>query len=281
MPSDNTPVWFITGCSSGLGRALAAAVLDREYRCAVTARDPKSVRDLVANRNSRALAIGLDVTDGAQIADAAAQAEAAFGRIDVLVNNAGATYLSSIEEGHLSEVRALFETNFFGLVRMIQTVLPGMRRRRAGCIVNISSIGGLRGLAGVGYYHATKFAVEGLSEALAQEVEPLGIRVLLVEPGAFRTAFNVRSARESRQKIEDYAKTAGATREQIRSFRGREPGDPARAAAAILKAVESTAAPLHLLLGRGTLREARAKLDVLRRDFEAWAETTVGADFPS
>ncbi len=155
-----------------------------------------------------------------------------------------------------------------------------MRRRRQGRIVNISSIGGLRSLPSVGYYHATKFAVEGLSEALAKEVEPLGIKVLLVEPSAFRTEFIERSARESRQAIDDYAKTAGATRQQIRLTSGRQPGDPARAATAIIKAVESPTPPLRLLLGRGALQDARAKLELLRRDFDAWIETTLSADFP-
>ncbi len=279
MPQQDAPVWFITGCSAGFGRELAKAVLDREYQAVVTARDPKRIQDLTSGRESRALALRLDVTDATQVASAVKQAESTFGRIDVLVNNAGYTYLAAVEEGDLGEVHALLETNFFGLARMIQAVLPGMRRRRQGRIVNISSIGGLRSLSGVGYYHATKFAVEGLSEALAKEVEPLGIKVLLVEPSAFRTEFVV-SARETRQEIEDYAKTAGATRQQIRLTSGHQPGDPARAAAAIIKTVESPTPPLRLLLGRAALQDARAKLDFLRRDFDEWAETTVGADFP-
>lgn len=280
MPQQDALVWFITGCSTGFGRELAKAVLDRDYHAVITARDPNKIQGFISGRDSRALALRLDVTDAAQVTDAVKQAEATFGSIDVLVNNAGITYFSSIEEGDLDEVHALFETNFFGLVRVIQTVLPGMRRRRQGRIVNISSIGGLRSLSGVGYYHATKFAVEGLSEALAKEVEPLGIKVLLVEPSAFRTGFTERSARESRQRIEDYAPTAGATRQQIRLIGGREPGDPARAATAIIKAVESPTPPLRLLLGRDALQDARAKLELLRRDFDNWAETTSSADFP-
>lgn len=280
MPQQDKHVWFITGCSSGFGRELAKAVLDREYRAVVTARDPKRIEDLTSGRDGRALALMLDVTDATQVTDTVRQAESAFGRIDVLVNNAGYTYFSAIEEGDLGEARALFETNFFGLARMIQAVLPGMRRRRQGRIVNVSSIGGLRSLPGIGYYHATKFAVEGLSEALAKEVEPLGIKVLLVEPSAFRTDFTRRSARESRQGIEDYAKTAGATRRRIRLISGHEPGDPARAATAIIKTVESATPPLRLLLGRAALLDARAKLELLRRDFDASVETTLGADFP-
>jgi NAD(P)-dependent dehydrogenase (short-subunit alcohol dehydrogenase family) len=280
MAQQDTPVWFITGCSTGFGRELARLVLQHGYRAIVTAREPRKTQDLAAGHDGRALVLKLDVTDGAQAEDAAKTAEATFGQIDVLVNNAGYGYLAAVEESEEDEARAMFETNFFGLARMIHAVLPGMRRRRRGCIVNISSIGGLVGFPSVGYYNATKFAVEGLSEALAKEVEPLGIRVLIVEPGPFRTDWAGRSIKQTRREIDDYTETAGANRRRIRSYSGKQAGDPARAAAAIIKAVKSPTPPLRLVLGRVAIEIARAKLDSLRRDFDAWEETTLGADFP-
>jgi len=280
MTKQDAPVWFITGCSTGFGRALATHALDRGLRAVVTARDPQKIQDIAAGHPDQALVLQLDVTDAAQVVEAVNKAEAAFGGIDVLVNNAGYGYLGAVEECEESEVRAMFEANFFGLSRMIHAVLPGMRRRRRGHIVNISSVGGLVGLPSAGYYNATKFAVEGLSEALAKEVEPLGINVLIVEPGPFRTDWAGRSLKQVRQEIADYAQTAGARRRQIAGYSGTQPGDPARAAEAIIKAVESSTPPLRLLLGRLGLEVARAKIDTLRRDFDAWETTTLGADFP-
>ncbi len=280
MAEQETPAWFITGCSTGFGRELARLVLQHGYRAAVTAREPRKIQDIAAGHDGRALILKLDVTDAAQVADAVKTAEATFGQIDVLVNNAGYGYLAGIEESDEDEVRAMFETNFFGLARMIHAVLPGMRHRRRGHIVNISSIGGLVGFLSVGYYNATKFAVEGLSEALAKEVEPLGIKVLIVEPGPFRTDWAGRSIKQTRREIDDYAGSAGANRRRIRSYSGKQPGDPVRAAEAIIKAVKSPTPPLRLVLGRVAIETARAKLDSLRRDFDAWEETTLGADFP-
>jgi NAD(P)-dependent dehydrogenase (short-subunit alcohol dehydrogenase family) len=280
MSEQNSAVWFITGCSTGFGRELAKLTLARGYRTVVTARDPQKIQDITAGHEGRGLALQLDVTDAAQVADAVKKAEAAFGRIDVLVNNAGFGYLAAVEESEESEVRAMFETNFFGLDRMTRAVLPGMRQRRHGHIVNISSIGGLVAFPGVGFYNATKFAVEGLSEALAKEIAPLGIRVLLVEPGPFRTDWAGRSIKQVRRPIADYAETAGANQRNISGYSGNQPGDPARAAEAIVKAVESPNPPLRLVLGRVALQHARAKLDLLRRDFDAWEETSLAADFP-
>ena len=177
MKAKDTPVWLITGCSTGFGRCLAEAVLSRGWRAVVTARDPGKLQDLCAGKLEQVLTLPLDVTDRAQVEDVVKKAEQHFGRIDVLVNNAGYGYLGAVEESEETEVRAMFETNFFGLARMLHVVLPGMRKRRSGHIVNISSIGGLVGFPGVGYYNATKFAVEGLSEALAKEVAPLNIKV--------------------------------------------------------------------------------------------------------
>jgi NAD(P)-dependent dehydrogenase (short-subunit alcohol dehydrogenase family) len=280
MPHQNSDVWFITGCSTGFGRELAKLVLDRGYRAAVTARDPHKIRNLTAGHEGRALALKLDVTNKAEVAEAVKKAETTFGSIDVLVNNAGYGYVGAVEESEEDEVRAMVETNFFGLARMIHVVLPGMRQRRRGCIVNISSIGGLVGFPGVGYYNATKFAVEGLSEALAKEVAPLGIKVLLVEPGPFRTDWAGRSIKRSSQQIQDYAETAGAFRERITGGSGKQIGDPVRAGEAIIKVVESDNTPLHLVLGRMALDTARSKVELLRRDLYAWEETSLSADYP-
>lgn len=272
------PVWFITGCSTGFGRELAKYVLERGYRTVVTARNPDEVKDVVAK--GEALALKLDVTDQGQIDAAIKAAEEKFGRIDVLVNNAGIGYFGAIEESEEEQVRRMFEVNVFGLSRMIHAVLPDMRKRRKGFIVNLSSVAGLRSFPALGYYNATKFAVEGLSEALWQEVEPLGINVMLVEPSGFRTDWAGRSANESKVQIDDYAKTAGEWRSEIRADSGKQPGDPVRAAQAIVKAVESTHPPHRLLLGNNAYDSATSKLDELRKEFLAWEAVSRGADFP-
>ncbi|HEY3744624.1 MAG TPA: oxidoreductase [Gemmatimonadaceae bacterium] len=273
-------VWFITGCSTGFGRELAKAVLERGYRAVVTARNPAKVEDIVAGHQNRALVLELYVTDSVQVDAAVKSAEQHFKRIDVLVNNAGIGYFGAVEESDEDEVRRMFEINFFGLSRMTRTVLPIMRAQRSGHIVNISSIGGLRSFPTLAYYHATKYAVEGFSESLALEVAPLGIKVTIVEPSGFRTDWAGRSAAESKNRIADYAPTAGKNLEDLRGYSGKQPGDPVRAAAAIITAVESPNPPLRLLLGKAALKGARAKLDMLKKDFDAWETTTVGADFP-
>jgi NAD(P)-dependent dehydrogenase (short-subunit alcohol dehydrogenase family) len=273
------PVWFITGCSTGFGRELARHVLERGYRTVVTARNPGEVKDLAAQ--GEALALKLDVTSQGQIGAAIKAAEDKFGRIDVLVNNAGIGYFAAVEESEEDQVRRMFEINVFGLSRMIHAALPGMRKRRKGFIVNFSSIGGLRSFPSVGYYNATKFAVEGLSEALWQEVEPLGLKVMLVEPSGFRTDWAGRSANESKRQIDDYAATAGAWRSQARANSGKQPGDPVRAAHAIVTAVESSSPPHHLLLGNDAYEGATAKLKELRKEFSAWETVSRGADFPN
>jgi NAD(P)-dependent dehydrogenase (short-subunit alcohol dehydrogenase family) len=278
MTNHKKPVWLITGCSTGFGRELAKHVLECGYRTVVTARRPAEVNDLAAL--GEALLLPLDVTDQRQVDAAIKAAEEHFGRIDVLVNNAGIGYFAAVEESEEEQVRRMFEINVFGLSRMIHAVLPGMRKRRSGCIVNFSSIGGLRSFPSVGYYNATKFAVEGLSEALWQEVEPLGIRVMLVEPSGFRTDWAGRSANESKRKIDDYAATAGAWSRQVRAISGKQPGDPVRAAQAIVKAVESAKPPHRLLLGNDAYKGAMAKLDELREEFAAGEAVARGADFP-
>jgi NAD(P)-dependent dehydrogenase (short-subunit alcohol dehydrogenase family) len=280
MTDHDTPVWFITGCSTGFGRELARQVLGGGRRCVVTARNPGQVADLVELAPDRALALSLDVTDPAQIGAAVEAAQARFGRIDVLVNNAGVGYFGSVEESEEAAVRRMFEINLWGLANTTRAALPGMRARRSGAIVNISSIGGIRAFPAVGFYNATKFAVEGLSESLSLELAPLGIKVLIVEPSGFRTDWAGRSADEAPQTIADYADTAGKTRNAIRGASGRQAGDPVRAAAAIIQAVEAPEPPLRLLLGKAALAGGRAKIEMLRTDFEAWAKVTEEADFP-
>ena len=272
------PVWLITGCSTGFGRELAKHVIERGYRTVVTARNPDEVKDLAAK--GEVLALKLDVTDQGQIDAAIKATEEKFGRIDVLVNNAGIGYFAAVEESEEDQIRRMFEINVFGLSRMIHAVLPGMRERRKGFIVNLSSIGGLRSFPSVGYYNATKFAVEGLSEALWQEVEPLGIKVMLVEPSGFRTDWAGRSANESKRQIDDYAATAGAWRSQVRANSGKQPGDPVLAAHAIVEAMLSPNPPHRLLLGNDAYQAATAKLEELRKEFSAWEAVSRGADFP-
>ena len=273
-----TPVWFITGCSTGFGRELATQALERGYRVVVTARKPDEVEALAAK--SEALVLKLDVTDQSQVDAAIKAAEKQFGGIDVLANNAGIGYFAAVEESEEKEVRRMFEINVFGMGRMIQAALPGMRQRRKGFIVNISSVAGLRSFPSLGFYNATKFAVEGLSEALWQEVEPLGIKVMLVEPSGFRTDWAGRSANESKKQIADYAATAGVWRSEMRADSGKQPGDPVRAAKAIVEAVASLNPPHHLLLGNDAFEGAMAKLEALGKEFKAWESVSRDADFP-
>jgi len=272
------PVWFITGCSTGFGRELARQAIERGHRTVVTARDASTLEAYAAAEN--VLILTLDVTKPDQVDAALRAAQARFGGIDVLVNNAGIGYFSAIEEGEDAEIRRMFEVNVFGMGHMIRAVLPGMRKRRSGFIVNLSSIGGLRSFPAIGYYNATKFAVEGLSEALWQEVEPLGIRVMLVEPSGFRTDWAGRSANESKVSIDDYVATAGAGRTQVRAASGKQSGDPVRAARAILQAVTSPHPPHRLLLGNDAYDGAMDKLRSLGEELRSVEAVARGADFP-
>ncbi len=271
-------VWLITGCSTGFGRELVRVLAARGHRVVATARNPATLEEFESN--PQVLTAALDVTDPDQIGRAVTEAVTRFGQIDVLVNNAGYGYLSAVEEGEDDEVRAMFEVNVFGLANMTKAVLPGMRTRRSGAIVNISSMGGLIGFPGIGYYNATKFAVEGLSEALAKECAPLGIKVLIVEPGPFRTDWAGRSLKTPKNPIADYAETAGVRREGIRDYSGQQPGDPVRAAEAIIAAVESPKPPLHLVLGRVAYEQVAGKLKDFSSELEAWRDVALGADFP-
>ena len=274
-------VWLITGCSTGFGRALAKEVLAKGYHAAVAARNTDDVKDIVEAYPDTALAVRLDVTVAAEIKAAVEIAVQHFGQIDVLVNNAGIGYFAAIEESEEEQVRRMFEINVFGLAKMTQAVLPVMRKQRSGHILNISSIGGLRSFPGVGFYNATKYAVDGFSEALSKETAPLGIKVTIIAPSGFRTDGAGRSAKDSEIKIDDYETTAAKNAGDIRGYSGNQPGDPVRAAKAMIAVTESPTPPLRLLLGAAALKGARAKLDELKTDFDTWAETTEGADFPA
>ncbi|HSN60155.1 MAG TPA: oxidoreductase, partial [Ferruginibacter sp.] len=228
-----------------------------------------------------AIAVRLDVTVQAEITAAVNTAIQHFGQIDVLVNNAGIGYFAAIEESEDEQVRRMFEINVFGLAKMTQAVLPYMRKQRSGHILNISSIGGLRSFPGIGFYNATKYAVDGFSEALSKETAPLGIKVTIIAPSGFRTDWAGRSAKDSTVKIDDYETTAGKNAGDIRGYSGNQPGDPVRAARAMIAVTESPNPPLRLLLGAAALKGARAKLEELKTDFDTWEETTTGADFPA
>jgi NAD(P)-dependent dehydrogenase (short-subunit alcohol dehydrogenase family) len=262
--------WLITGCSTGLGRAFAEAVLAHGDNAVVTARDVAKVHDLAEAHPDTALALALDVTDDAQVAAAVAAAEERFGGVDVLVNNAGYGYRAAIEEGEDGAVRQLFDTHVFGTVRTIKAVLPQMRARRSGTIVNLSSIGARISPEGSGYYSAVKAAIEALTLSLRKEVAPLGITAMVVEPGGFRTDFAGRSLMQSAEPIADYADTAGRRRKEHDTVHGTQKGDPVKAAAALIKAVESDEPPYLLVLGDDAIDGLRGALDALRTEVDSW-----------
>lgn len=278
MISSNA-VWLITGCSSGLGRALAEQVLDAGYRLVATARDAARLEDIIVRGGNRALAVALDVTNDAAIEAAVQAAEERFGAVDVLVNNAGYGYLAAIEEGEDDAVRALFETNVFGPWHLAKAVLPGMRDRGRGHVVNISSVGGMVTFPAVGFYHMAKFALEGFSETLAKEVEPFGIGVTVVEPGGFRTEFRGTSMKQSAIRLPAYAETAGKARDDLIAANGKQQGDPALGAKAIMKALQADRPPLHLVIGGDALDLIRRKIADLNTDLNAWEEVTRGTDY--
>ncbi|WP_297599371.1 oxidoreductase [Mycobacterium sp.] len=271
--------WLITGCSTGLGRALAEAVIGAGHNAVVTARDAATVAGLAESAPERVLAVALDVTKPAQVASAVQQARERFAHIDVLVNNAGYGYRAAVEEGGDADVRALFETHFFGTVAMIKAVLPDMRARRRGAIVNISSIGAQLTPVGSGYYSAAKAAIEGMSGSLRGELAPLGISVTIVEPGAFRTDFAGRSLIQSATVIDDYAATAGQRRKENDTMHGNQPGDPAKAGDAIIAAVESPEPPVFLLLGPDALAAYRYVADARAGEIRNWEGLTSSTDF--
>ena len=271
--------WLITGCSTGLGRAFAEAALAHGHDVVVTARDVAKVQDLADAHPDAARALALDVTDDAQVAAAVAAAEERFGGVDVLVNNAGYGYRAAVEEGEDDAVQRLFDTHVFGTVRTIKAVLPGMRARRSGAIVNLSSIGARMSPAGSGYYAAVKAAIEALTLSLRREVAPLGITAMTVEPGGFRTDFAGRSLTQSAEPIADYADTAGRRRKEHDTAHGTQPGDPAKAAEALITAVEADEPPFMLLLGNDASDQFRGALDDLRTEVDRWEALSRSTDF--
>ncbi|MBP9739934.1 MAG: SDR family NAD(P)-dependent oxidoreductase [Chitinophagaceae bacterium] len=273
-------VWFITGCSTGFGKQLAKEVLQAGYKAVVTARNTNDVQDIISAYPNTSIAVKLDVTNVAEIKEAVEKAIQSFGTIDVLVNNAGIGYFGAIEESEEEEVRRMFEINFFGLANMTNAVLPILRNQKSGHIINIASIGGLVSFPGVGFYNATKFAVDGLSESLAKEVAHLGIKVTVICPSGFRTDWAGRSANNSKIVINDYAPSAHANLNTIRKNSGNQPGDPVMAAKAIVMVVEAEKPPMRLLLGAGAMKGGRLKLESLKTDFDTWESVTVGADRP-
>ncbi len=271
--------WLVTGCSTGFGREISRAALEAGHSVVVTARRADAVRDFVEEFGDRAVAVALDVTDSDQIADAVSAAGQAFGGIDVLVNNAGHGYLSAVEEGEDTEVRKLFDVNYFGAVDMIKAVLPAMRARGSGHIVNVSSMTGLVANPPNAYYSSTKFALEAVTEALATEVRPLGIKVTAIEPGAFRTDWATRSMKESATPIADYIDVA-ARKDLIKQFADHLPGDPRKVAEAVLMVTTLDEPPLRLLLGRDVLKAMRDKLAALSRSIDEWESVTKDVNFP-
>jgi NAD(P)-dependent dehydrogenase (short-subunit alcohol dehydrogenase family) len=273
-------IWFITGASTGFGRLLAEEVLKAGGKVVATARKLDKIADLEKQYPKTAKALVLDVTDAGQVDSAVTQAFAQLGQVDVLVNNAGYGVAGAIEEVSETEFMTMFETNVFGLIRVTRAFLPHLRKQRSGHILNLSSIGGLVGGAGIGFYNSSKFAVEGLSEALAAELAPLGIHVTIVEPGPFRTDFLGRSGVVAATRIADYDNTAGNMRKYFADNDGKQPGDPLRAVHAMMQVVESPTPPLRLLLGKSALQRIRTKLDTWQKEIAAWEPVTVGADFP-
>ena len=268
--------WLVTGCSTGFGRRLALAAADRGDQVVATARDPASIADMAAAYEGRMIALPLDVTDPASAVSAVASAKEAFGGFDVLVNNAGYGLFGAIEEGTSAEYRPMFEVNVFGLIEMTRAALPTLRRK-GGTIVNMSSGAGIAGHGGGGYYNATKFAVEGLSEALADELRPFGVRVIIVEPGPFRTEFLGRSITMAANEMPEYAATS--RRHYRETNNGNQAGDPGKAVAVILQAIDADKPPLHLPLGPIAHGIAEGKLAAFRDDIDAWRDVSIETDF--
>lgn len=271
--------WLITGCSSGLGHAIATAVLEAGFNAIVTARSIDKVKAFEHAYPQRALAVALDLTDTASIAQTITQAEEHFGPVDVLVNNAGYGYRAAVEEGDEEDVAHLFATHVFGPIALIKAVLPGMRERRSGTIVNFSSIGAQFWNPGSAYYSAAKMALEGITLTLKTEVEPLGIRVLVIEPGAFRTDFAGRSLTGAKTEIADYAATVGPRRPANDRMHGTQPGDPKRAARLLVETLAQDELPQRLLLGSDAVRIVSGMLNRQLTEIAAWEKASTSTDF--
>jgi NAD(P)-dependent dehydrogenase (short-subunit alcohol dehydrogenase family) len=273
-------VWFVTGTSSGFGSAVGTAVLEHGDRLAATARDRDSIAPLVDESPDHAMALPLDVRDADAARDAVDEVVSRFGQVDVVLNNAGYGHVGAIEELTDAELRQQLDVNLLGVINVTRAALPHMRRQRSGHFVQMSSLNGVEGLVGGGYYTASKFAVEGLSETLADEVAHLGIKVTIVEPGPHRTRFaNAKSAKWS-EPMEDYEDSVGMARKTIRDMDGNQPGDPVRAAEAIIEVVEADQPPLRLPLGQMALDNIRAKLNGQLDELEEWSELSATSDFP-
>ena len=280
ISSKNSPVWLITGCSTGLGHELAKQVLARGWRAVVTARDKDRLSDLVAGATDRGLALDLDVNNARQIDAAVRAAHERFGRIDVLVNNAGYGYMSSVEEGEEAQIRAQFDANVFGLFAMTRAVLPGMRVLHSGHVINITSVAGYIGFPGSGYYAASKHAVEGWSDSLAAEGEPLGIKVTCVAPGPARTDWAGRSMTQTPNVIADYAETVGARLQGTSAGSGQQAGDPVRIAEAIIAISQMEQPPRHFVLGAFGIDAVTVKLKNSLAEIQACRENGLATDFP-
>lgn len=279
MMIDNSRIWLITGVSGGLGRALAREAALQGDIVFGTLRQPAQVEEFNNLVHGKTFGLELDVNDHPRIEVMVAHILDQFGKIDVLVNNAGYGLFGAIEEVSMEEARAQMETNFFGALAVTQAVLPGMRRRHSGHIVQISSMAGVRANMGMGLYNASKFALEGFSEALALETEPLNIKVTIVEPGPFRTEWAGASSARSKKIIEDYEGTSGQMIKTINSYSGTQPGDPVKGAQAIIKAVNSEKPPLRLALGNVALDAIRKKLASMEENYREWEAVTLDTSF--
>ena len=270
--------WIITGCSSGIGRAIAEYVLSIGDNVAVTARKPETVQDIVAGAPDRALALALDVTSDASVARAVAATVARFGAVDVLVNNAGYGYISTIEEGDIDEVKALFETNLFGALRMMKAVLPDMRKRRSGHIIQISSLAGRIANPATGYYSSSKHALEALSEATAREVEPLGVKICSIAPGMFRSAFSGSNLHMKQSGVSDYDDGAGARINLVKSVDGHQRGDPVKLAKLVVEVVNMENPPKQLIAGPDAYAAISDRMKSIMDAMEQNRELTCGTD---
>jgi NAD(P)-dependent dehydrogenase (short-subunit alcohol dehydrogenase family) len=278
-PTTPSRVWLITGCSSGFGAALAAAVLARGQRVIATARNAAALDALAAEFPETCRALALDVTDAPQVKSVVARAVEAFGRLDVVVNNAGYGLVGAFEELGAEQIARNFATNFFGALEVIRAALPVLRAQGSGHIVNISAAAVISNYAGFSIYGATKWALEGLSESLAAELKPLGIKVTIVQPGPFRTDFIARSLERAERHVADYDRTSGKFSRFLETMAGKQPGDPAKAAEAIIAAVESDTPPLRLVLGKYANDKARKKLADTERERAAWEHVGLPTDF--
>ncbi|MEM8830903.1 MAG: SDR family oxidoreductase [Cyanobacteria bacterium P01_G01_bin.19] len=279
MNTQNSKVWLITGSSTGFGRTLAETVLQQGDKVIATARKPEQLQELISQYPETALALKLDVTDKEEIKNTVDKAVAKLGRIDVLVNNAGYGLIGALEEVSDEQIQRNFNTNLFGAIDVIRAVLPVMREKQSGHIINMSAIAGFTNELGFSIYGGAKFALEGVSEALQGEVAPLGIKVTIVEPGPFRTDFIGRSLDRAESQMDAYQDTVGKFLNFLNNIEGKQPGDPQKAAEAIIKVVNSNNPPLRLVLGKYAYTNFRKKLESLTAELDAWEEVAVKTDF--